>query len=325
MKVSVIIPTYNRRKLVQRAIESVLDQSVVPYEIIVVDDGSTDNTKKEIIKYGSKIKYLYQKNSGKPGAARNLGLKHVQGNWIAFLDSDDVWLPDKLKMQLKLIKRVKENLGIVFSGYEIVRKDKKLRRSEIIDLSELERLIDFYTDEGIILKGEFLYYYLIFKNIIHTSTVLFNKELLKSVSGFDPTITIAEDLDLWLRCVKHMPVGYVPEVTCRYEHRKDNITNDKIFYVNSVLNIKQKYFDKIEHEIPLWLNDKIKTSFREQYRARAFINAKLRKRRDALNDIIKSMKYPGKLKCRYLCQITTAIITPSIYAHIKKRTKKKTK
>jgi glycosyltransferase involved in cell wall biosynthesis len=323
MKVSVIIPTYNRRMLVKRAIESVLDQSVEPYEIIVVDDGSTDDTKKEIIKYGSKIRYIYQENSGKPGAARNLGLKHVKGNWIAFLDSDDIWRPDKLKLQTKLIKKVKVNLGIVFSGYEIVRKDKKLSRSEIIDRSELERLIDFDTDEGVIFNGELLYYYLILKNIIHTSTVLLNKELLKSVSGFDPAITIAEDLDLWIRCAKQMPFGYIPEVTCRYEHRKDNITNDRISYANSVLKIKQKYFKKIEHKIPLWLNDEIKTSFREQYRARSFVNAKLRKRRDALSDIIKSMKYPGPSKSRYLCQISTAIITPSIYANFKKRSKKK--
>lgn len=322
MKISVIIPTYNRQKLVQRAIESVLDQSVVPYEIIVVDDGSTDNTKKEIIKYGSKIRYIYQENSGKPGAARNLGLKYVQGNWIAFLDSDDVWLPDKLNLQLKLINKVKVNLGIVFSGYEIVKKDKKISRSEIIDLSEFERLIDCDVDEGIIINGELLHYYLILKNIIHTSTVLLNKDLLKSVSGFDPAITIAEDLDLWIRCAKQMPVGYVPEVTCRYEHRRDNITNDKISYINSVLNIKQKYFDKIEHEIPLWLNNEIKTSLGERYRVRSFVNAKLRKRKDAFNDIIKSIKYQRLSKSRYLCQILTAIITPSIYGYIKKRTKK---
>ena len=100
-KVSVIIPTFNRAKLVQRAIKSVLNQTIKPYEIIVVDDGSTDDTLEVLKNYP--IKVLTQKNKG-VSSARNLGIKNATGDIIALLDSDDEWLPKKIELQLKLFE-----------------------------------------------------------------------------------------------------------------------------------------------------------------------------------------------------------------------------
>ena len=104
MKISVIIPTYNRADLVQRAIKSVLNQTKKPNEIIVVDDGSTDNTKQILKNYPVKI--LYQKNKG-VSSARNIGIKNAKYEFIAFLDSDDEWIEEKLEEQIKLHKRTK--------------------------------------------------------------------------------------------------------------------------------------------------------------------------------------------------------------------------
>ena len=101
IKISVIIPTFNRAFLVKRAIQSVLNQSFQPYEIIVIDDGSIDGTGELIKTEFPLIKYIWQQNSG-ISHARNLGIQKSQGNWLAFLDSDDEWLPKKLEMQTRI-------------------------------------------------------------------------------------------------------------------------------------------------------------------------------------------------------------------------------
>ena len=106
--VSVIIPTYNRAKLLKRAIESVLNQTFQDFELIVVDDGSTDDTK-EIVKSfnNQKIIYIYQENFGGAALPKNVGIKMAQGKYIAILDSDDEWLPEKLQKQVTLFERSK--------------------------------------------------------------------------------------------------------------------------------------------------------------------------------------------------------------------------
>ena len=110
MKISVIIPTYNRKHTLNRAIHSVLSQTSKPREIIAVDDGSTDGTKNWLAKMYPAIRYIHQSNSGVSGA-RNVGIKTAQGDWLAFLDSDDEWLPQKLECQ---VAAVKENTDSLF-------------------------------------------------------------------------------------------------------------------------------------------------------------------------------------------------------------------
>ena len=98
-KVSVVIPTYNSSQFIVETLESVFAQTYKDYEIIVVDDGSTDNTKEVLQPYTSRIKYIYKENGG-PASARNVGIKSAQGEYIAFLDSDDRWLPEKLEKHI---------------------------------------------------------------------------------------------------------------------------------------------------------------------------------------------------------------------------------
>ena len=108
MKISVIIPTFNRKVFICEAIKSVLNQTYKDWELLIIDDGSTDNTKSIIDKYSQSnphIKYFYQENGGQ-GSARNLGVKVAAGNWVAFLDHDDIWLPKKLELYIsKLLKK----------------------------------------------------------------------------------------------------------------------------------------------------------------------------------------------------------------------------
>lgn len=115
MKVSALIPTYNRRTQVTRAIESVLAQSVPVEEIIVVDDGSTDGSAEAIRScYGSRVAIYRQENAG-VSSARNRGIREAQGEWIAFLDSDDVWLPTKIERQLEALGELGNEFGLSFT------------------------------------------------------------------------------------------------------------------------------------------------------------------------------------------------------------------
>lgn len=151
--VSVIIPTYNRAHFVGDAIKSVLNQDVVDcfIEIIVVDDGSTDNTRQVVSSFGKKVKYIFQDNKG-PGAARNRGIDEASGDWIAFLDSDDLWLPDKLSLQFKVLaafpqyKAIHSNFYTTKKGEVVIKKGLELW----IDPSEYNKNIDwnkFYSEK----------------------------------------------------------------------------------------------------------------------------------------------------------------------------------
>ncbi len=187
-QVSVIIPVYNRAKPVTRAIDSVLKQTRPPLEIIVVDDGSTDETPDVLRQYGSKIKIIRQAHRG-VSAARNRGIRSSRGQWIALLDSDDEWLPKKLAMAEKFHRGHPEYL--IFQSEEIwIRKGKRVNPK----------------------KKHRKYGGWIFKQslplcIVSPSAVIFHRSLLEQVGLFDESFPVCEDYDLWLRVAKKFPVG----------------------------------------------------------------------------------------------------------------------
>ena len=186
--ISVIIPTYNRSGFLLKSVESVLNQSFKKFELIIMDDGSDDHTEEAIKKLkDKKIKYYYQFNRG-PAAARNNGIKKSTCKYIAFLDSDDVWTEDKLKIQ---IKAMKENPDYIISHTEeIWYKGKRLIKPRRIHKK---------------CQGD------IFKQSlklcsISMSTVMIRKELIKKTGLFDLDLEVCEDYDYWLRVTANYPV-----------------------------------------------------------------------------------------------------------------------
>ena len=128
--VSVILPTYNRGHVIQTAIQSVLNQSYKNFEILVVDDGSTDNTPEQITRVQDRrLQYIRQDLNQGAAAARNVGMKAAQGSYIAFLDSDDAWHPDKLRQQLEFLETAPSNVGGCVTAYRLVFPDKSVVRS----------------------------------------------------------------------------------------------------------------------------------------------------------------------------------------------------
>jgi glycosyltransferase involved in cell wall biosynthesis len=196
--VSVIIPTYNRAEHVTEAVDSVLGQTYTHYELIVVDDGSTDDTRKVLQeRYGERIRYLYQPNKG-PSGARNTGIRAARHELLAFLDSDDTWFPRKLEIQVPLMS----DQGVVLSYTNSVESKRGLRH----DRPAMVEGQDWFSEIGLYLDDEPAILDVPLRILLHkgfsgimTPTVMSRKRAVERAGGFDERMDTAEDLRLWLR------------------------------------------------------------------------------------------------------------------------------
>jgi glycosyltransferase involved in cell wall biosynthesis len=191
--VSVIIPTYNRAAWVKEAAASVLAQTLRDYELLVVDDGSTDATLETLVSLGRRVKVLRSTWRRGVSAARNLGVAAARGEWLAFLDSDDLWLPDKLARQVEYM-RAHPDLSICQTDEVWIRNGVRVNPPRThrkvagdIFLISLERCM------------------------VSPSAVMLHRRLFEALGGFDETLPAGEDYDLWLRTAWRQPVGLVPE------------------------------------------------------------------------------------------------------------------
>lgn len=202
--ISVIIPTYNRRELLKNAIESVLNQKNVNFELIVVDDGSTDGTKEIVKKYP--LKYIYQENKG-PSSARNKGILNSNGNFISFLDSDDLWAEDKLQLQMRFFKENKDFL-IVHTDEKWIKNKKVLKQKEKHKKGggdQFERSLQLC--------------------VISPSSVMIKKELFEKVGLFDENFPACEDYEFWLRVTSKFKIGFIEkELVIKRGGHKDQLS-----------------------------------------------------------------------------------------------------
>jgi len=194
--VSVIIPTYNRASLLARSVNSILGQTYQDFEIIIVDDASTDNTEK-LVKTLKDPRIIYLKHEKNRGgsAARNTGIKAARADLIAFQDSDDEWLPDKLAKQMDLLAEAPPEAGVVYTGFWRTNGDKK----ECIPGPAIK------TTQGNIHQE------LLTENFVTTQAVLVKKECFQKAGTFDETLPRFQDWELFLRISKYFEFLYVPE------------------------------------------------------------------------------------------------------------------
>ena len=190
--ISVIIPTYNRAAVLPRAVDSVLSQKGADFELILVDDGSADNTRTLLESWprSPEIRYFYQENRG-PSAARNLGIKKAKGEWIAFLDSDDEWKPGKLKAQLEF-----------FRG----NPDYLICQTEEIWIRKGVRVNPMKKHQK---SGGWIFEKCLPLCVISPSAVMMHRKLFDEVGLFDESLPACEDYDLWLRIAAKHPIGLI--------------------------------------------------------------------------------------------------------------------
>ena len=242
MKISVIIPTYNRKKYIKRAIDSVIHQSYKPFEIIVIDDGSTDGTY-ELIKQSyssSQISLKKQKNNG-VSSARNKGIKLANGDWIAFLDSDDEWFKNKLELQVREIKKSKTfichtNEIWIRNGIRVNQMKKHQKYGGAI----FKKCLDMCR--------------------ISPSSVMIHRRIFDEIGLFDEDLIICEDYDLWLRISSKYPVLYLDSMLIKKfgghtDQLSKNINGIEQFRIQSLEKIlknrslKPSYFNAAKNMV----------------------------------------------------------------------------
>jgi glycosyltransferase involved in cell wall biosynthesis len=224
--VSVIIPVYNSAKYIQKAIESVFSQTYRHYEIIVVDDGSTDGTRRKLELYQNKIRYIFQENQGS-AAARNLGIELAKGDLIAFLDSDDFWsMSEKLEKQVACFQD-NPDLGGINTGWKIV--DGKGKHIKTVQPWHKAPKLDLETW----LK----------KKCVRTSAMVFRREWLEKVGGFDPELRQSHDVDLILRLsLAGCKTEWLKEETVCYRQHDSNTTKDSLKQAKYIQAVLEKFF-----------------------------------------------------------------------------------
>ena len=205
--ITVVIPVYNRELVISDAINSVLGQTSTVDEIIVVDDGSTDGTIDRLHAFAGKVRILRQSNQG-PSAARNAGIRASRSKWIAFLDSDDLWYPEKLELQKRHIEKMND-MGCIHTRYVVQGQDFR-------ELSPNPPLMQQLRLEDLLIR-----------NRIGTSTVLARREILTALGGFDENLRIVQDWDLWLRMAQErVKFGYVSRPLVSYRLSGENLVAD---------------------------------------------------------------------------------------------------
>ena len=192
--IDVILPTHNRAYCLERSIHSILSQTYPDLRLMIIDDGSTDETKKiiETFQKDSRVNYLHQVNQG-VSAARNLGIRHAHGEWIAFLDSDDEWLPNKLETQVKYLQE-HPTCRFVHSDEIWMRNGVRVNPKKKFDKS---------SDE--------LFRRSLETCLISPSTVVMKKDLCLLHGLFNEAFVVCEDYDLWLKILATEEVGFIPE------------------------------------------------------------------------------------------------------------------
>ncbi len=290
--VSVIMPAYNAEKFIQESIESVLHQTCTDWELLIVDDGSSDNTKtiaQSFCEKDKRIKYYYQQN-GKAGKARNLGLSHAEGKYVAFIDADDIWLLEKLAIQKSQIE--KENVDLVFSDVYLFT-DKFSCGSPLINSGKGL----FKNNDGICAFLEL--------NKIPTSTVFVCKEVLAKVKGFTESHEIpeAEDYHLWLKLLMNGCSFLGSEkVLAAYRIREEKTKNTDTLFIPRVIEV----FEDLKLQYPEYKN--VLSQYQKKWFARYHYSTNYWRKKDYKTLIKKNCDYVDKRGYEFVFQVLYSLL-----------------
>ncbi|OGU60711.1 MAG: hypothetical protein A3K31_00175 [Ignavibacteria bacterium RIFOXYA12_FULL_35_25] len=234
-KVTVIIPTYNRAHLIQRSVNSVLNQSYKNLELLVIDDASTDSTEQRISEIrDERLKYIRNKVNLGPSRSRNRGIEFSTGEIIAFQDSDDEWYRDKLEKQVDMLLKSPEDVAAVYCGMEFIDIKNGVKIGEDRQNDNFE--VDF-------IYGSHL------PHTPPTVTVLIKKSVLDEVGYFDERLRAAEDTELAMRVSKKYHYGYVNEILLKVARNHNSLMSNVKNYTISKEIIIEKHKDFLSKEI----------------------------------------------------------------------------
>lgn len=234
VKVSVIIPTYNYASFLGEAVQSVLDQTYTDFEIVIIDDGSTDNTRDVVGNFqDSRIRYIYQENRGL-SAAENAGIKASRGRYIALLGADDIWLPQNLEPKVKLLD-TRPEIALVCSDAYYFDSDtgyilgKLWREKPFYDWCDPQRAVKYPLKE-LLYRGCF----------IQPMTALVRREAFDEVGLFDESLKTFDDWDMFARIVRRYPIDVVDSPLVKIRRHGDNMsTSDEKMYPGEYIVLRK--------------------------------------------------------------------------------------
>ncbi|MGE5264181.1 MAG: glycosyltransferase [Acidobacteriota bacterium] len=226
-EISVVIPTYNRAAFLGDAVQSVMDQSNARVEIIIADDGSTDNTAEVLDRFGGSVRYVRLPHRGQPAATRNAGLREAHGEFVAFLDSDDLFMPEKFRLQLAAFEAHPE-AGLIYSNGHFFRDAASQPTGYVLD--------------GLPMPSGNVFAELLRGNFLSTPTVLIRRACLERVGFYDerPDFFAVEDYDLWLRIAAEFSIIYVPGDVAAVRRHGKSISGDTAALRGRMLRVLEK-------------------------------------------------------------------------------------
>ena len=227
VRLSVVIASYNRAPLLHDCVASLRNAQVPGLHLIVVDDGSTDDTRQVVASLGSDIEYIYQENKGL-SAARNTGIEAATSTYIAYLDSDDFWLPGVATGVMDMLDR-HPTVGAIFTETRVGNlKDGYHSWKEAAGTRAFDELPSTELEPGLrLLESQPLYRLMIRRNVIFTGAVIQRRELVVRAGLFDPAIKAIGDWELWMRMIPLARFAFWPQPLAIYTRHADNMTNDE--------------------------------------------------------------------------------------------------
>lgn len=235
-KVSVIIPTYNRAHVLGRALRSVLNQAYQDFELIVVDDGSSDATVEVMSGFAdSRIRYLHHEENRGAAAARNSGIKAARGEYVAFLDSDDEWLPEKLEKQIEAFRQVSSRVGVVYTDMWLIGED---------GVRKYWHAARIMPEDGLVydrLLGDRL-------GGMSLPSVVVRRACFAKAGMFDEDFPRLIDTDLFMRLSGHFCFHHLPEALVNYYQTERRISSDHKLLIQARRLILEKYHDDISRD-----------------------------------------------------------------------------
>jgi glycosyltransferase involved in cell wall biosynthesis len=230
--VSVIIPNYNYGRYLKETIDSVLAQTYPNIEIVVADDGSTDNSEEVLSNYGNRVKWFKQQNQG-VSRARNQAVKQSNGEILAFLDSDDLWLPQKIEKQVQLFNDAE--IGLVHCGFVDFDNKGNLLKEHLDGLSGWVATDLLLYQRPVVLGGG--------------SAAIVKREAFDKVGGFDPNVSPAEDWEFYYQVARHYKIGFIEEVLMKYREHENNAHLNVKRMERALLTAYGKIFSADESDI----------------------------------------------------------------------------
>jgi glycosyltransferase involved in cell wall biosynthesis len=231
--VSVILPTYNRAHIVGRAIQSVLDQTYRDFELIVVDDGSADNTEEMVKGFNDpRIRYIRHEMNKGGAAARNTGIEAAQGEYIAFQDSDDEWLSEKLEKQMRIFEKAPAQVGVVYTGFYAIKGDQKT----------------YIPRPNVKIKEGNIHNELLRGNFVTTQAAVVRRECFERTGIFDERLPRFQDWELFIRISKYYIFNYVDEPLLNAFFSLDSISANQDALLKAFKLILEKHFHTFKND-----------------------------------------------------------------------------